>query len=205
MIQLVPPTPYDYMTARLQELVGRRTPWSRRLWSVGSITALREALEAAELFADGHSRQKSLGEVIQGARSAACADPGVGDAAFRDELRRVLDGGLGEQRERDRLAHMIDRSASGYLERWAAAMPGAAPTELEAAARSIASHMLDGGFSPAHLRAWLHATLAETPTLADLLTAAQAQVLKDPHPYEILVPFSQLSLEAGMELPHGWL
>lgn len=205
MIQHVPLTPYDYVTARLQEFVGRRTPWSRRLWSVGSITELREALEAAELFSDGHLRQKSMGEVIQAARNAACADPGVGDAAFRDELRRILDGGLRTQRERNRLAYMVDRSASGYLERWAAAMPVAAPTQLEAAARSIASHMLDGGFSMAHLRAWLRATLEDTSTLADLLTAAQAQLVKDPHPYEVLVPFSQLSLEAGMELPHGWL
>ena len=205
MIQAVPLSAYDYVSTRLQEFVARGTPWSRRLWSVGSLVELREALEAADLFADGHLRQQTFQEIRASARDTACADPGVGDGDLRNHLRRLLDRGLGTRRERDQLAHIIDRAAAGYLGRWGAEMVGAQPETLEAAARSIGSHLFDCGFSSAHLRVWLQATLAEVQTLPELLDAAEEQAGRDPHPYELLVPFSRLSLAADQELPAGWL
>ena len=42
-----------YVASRLLDYFGRRMPWQRRLWNVGSILALNETIEAAELVRRG--------------------------------------------------------------------------------------------------------------------------------------------------------
>lgn len=50
----------ERVATRLRDYFGRRTPWQRRLWNVGSVLALNETIEAAEQYREGHLRQGSL-------------------------------------------------------------------------------------------------------------------------------------------------
>ena len=88
----------------------------------------------------------------------------------------------------DELSHLIYRARDDYLDRWVSA-PTDVPVEF--AARAIASHLLDMGFSSTHLDRWLQRNRSSLATLPELAEEAATMVTEmRPRQFGVFVPCS---------------
>lgn len=188
----------------MAEFFTDRSPWNRRLWSVGSVLALDEVVEIAHHSVDGRVKPLALKEVRLHVRNTCCNDPGLGDSDFRRALSTALERSLGRPDEIDRLEHLVHRARTGYLDRWRSHATTTTSVELERAARSIASHLLDAELSPDRLQRWLSSQQAQFANLGDLLDSAIDQAGQPPKSYEIMIPFRRLP-GAPAIVPDGWM
>jgi hypothetical protein len=105
----------------------------------------------------------------------------------------------------DQLARDIEPK---YLARWATALRTiASRPRPERAARGIAAHLLDAGFSAEFLHRWWSFKLRHEPgikTLADIVDDAHALALQPTRQYKVLVAFSAFTKRTG-SMPSGWL
>lgn len=200
----VPTSPLDYIATRMAEFFSPSAPWNRRLWGVGSTLALDEVVESARHSLDGRVKPRALQEIRLQTRNTHCDDPGLGDPDFRRALSTALGRGLDKRDEIDRLEHLVRRANDGYLERWRSHAVDSSSVELERAARSIASHLLDAELSPNRLRGWLSNLRPQFSGVADLLDSASEQIAQPARTYEVMIPFARIP-GAPAVVPAGWM
>lgn len=159
------------LRARICELLESWQPWQRRLWDLGTVLALREAVEAADWVAR---------QVLSPAATHWYAheslvlrlgtDAAIGDGQVRRELNKIcrhpLKAGTRGQRSLSLLTDLVEND---YLRRWHALITSGSGFMVERAARCVASHMLDQGFHPDHLRHQIKARLDRNADAADLI------------------------------------
>lgn len=204
---LVPDATLEYCAARMSDFFGRRTPWQRRLWGVGSSLILQEVLEASEFRHQGHFTDETLKDLCRAAARQIGRDPGVGAGELRGDLCRSLtDGGLPDRHLERRLEHLAERSRQGYFQRLAGHIRGSSTIDAEWLARALASHLLDMGFSADHLHRWL-TQLVRGPspiTLVDLVNHAENVANTPPRVYTVVVPMARVP-RLGMAMPEHWI
>lgn len=143
------PTPTSLVHARLGEFFAHRSPWHRRLWSVGTVLAIQEVIEYAEACLNGAmANTEGLKYVTATAKREVERDPGA--APLKTEIVSCL-GQLDVASSskiplavRDELDQLVRRLEPEYLGNWCTA---ATEPPVEFAARALASHLLDLGFS----------------------------------------------------------
>jgi hypothetical protein len=197
------------VAARLLDFFNAKTPWHRGLWNPGLVLTLREILEASEAARRSVLTEEALSSSVDAARRRASLDPGVGDPPRLKALQTALQPKL----RFDGLDFLVLRRLTQeiqdtYLDRWAEAV-SAAKAELkpERAARSIASHLLDLGFSTDYLHRWWTYRLLHEPqecSLAEIVLEAHKLALKPPRSYEVLVAFDSVP-RTKSGLPVDWL
>ena len=138
------------------------------------------------------SNTEGLKFVVDTARRQAGRDPGVAHLASElDELLSQLEVTSPKNLRRDlrdELDHLARRARDDYLSRWVNA-PADVPVEF--AARAIASHLLDAGFSSTHLYRWLQANRSSLTALPELAEDAAAMVAEmRPRKFTVFVPCS---------------
>ena len=171
-----------------------RSPWNRKLWNIGLILTLSEVVEALEGYRVGVLSEQSLKYLLAHAQKAAGIDPGAGGPEERQLLQGALSskprlGGLGH--------HLIVRQEAAirpvYLARWAEVLRQEDRPGPERTALSIASHLLDIGYSSYYLYRWWKYRLFHEETqrpLADLVDDAQALALAPQMAFAVLAPVS---------------
>lgn len=180
-----------HVIARLLDFFADTTPWPRRLWDISSVLAIREATEAGDWVRDRVLGTAALGWYRHALERQLGPDRGLGDSILRRELTTLLRSDLApDSRERRRLVQMLPMITSGYLQRWALAVDSNQPPSPERLARTIATHLLDGGHSNGSLHRWAYA-LSKNPdvTIGDLLSEAAELADRDDQEFEVLVPF----------------
>ncbi|GAA4240583.1 hypothetical protein GCM10022254_65820 [Actinomadura meridiana] len=172
----------ELLKARICELLESWQPWQRRLWDLGTVLALREAVEAA----DWVSRHVlSQGSTSWYARESLLprlgTDPAIGDGQIRRHLNEVCKRPIraGSRGQRS-LGLLADRVEEGYLHRWHTLITAGSGYDVERAARCITSHMLDQGFHQDHLRREINGRLdadadADVRELVELFIELQAE------------------------------
>ena len=182
------------IAARILEFFGRRTPWHRGLWNLGLILTLRELLEASEAVNRQVLTPKALDVIKSTCRQILENEPdSVQDsriAALRSRLSRPLhyDGF-----EYHALRTLTDQVESSYLLRWAETLRTGGGKSAERAARSIAAHLLDRGFSADLLHQWWQFKIdhEETPkSLPEIVQDAQSLARKPLQAFRVLICFS---------------
>ena len=138
------------------------------------------------------SNTEGLKFVIETSRREAVRDPGVAHLTSElDELLSRLEVKSLKEVNRDlcdELGHLARRAQDDYLDRWVNA-PADVPVEF--AARAIASHLLDIGFSSTHLYRWLQSKRSSLTTLPQLAEEAAGMVATMwPRQFEVFVPCS---------------
>ena len=191
-LQAAQPDDLTILLARMRDYFALRTPWHRRLWTIGTVLGLREVQEYAEACLDGaHPTTEGLCYVAATARREASRDPGV--AHLRSELDPLLLQ-LSEVKSAQKIPpHSVDelealtrRAAQDYCARWRDNADG---TSAEFAARALASHALDTHLSADHLFRWLEATgpsLRSTAELAEEMDSMQDRM--HTRSYEVFIP-----------------
>lgn len=204
-----------HIVARLLEFFGPALHWNRSLWSIGTSLALSEVLEASEASRAGILGPDSINSAIGTATRLIARDSGISDS-HRELLQQALNPGGSKSHlryegldyrviERTRLE--IDQT---YLERWADAI-GQAAVGPERAARAIAAHLLDQGFSAGFMhRWWTYQVKYEQgqSSLADIVRRASARA-KEPHrQFDVMIAFPsrlESSSKKGFTVPRRWL
>ncbi|WP_182881423.1 hypothetical protein [Microbispora sp. H10949] len=164
------PTTSVVVNARVQELLESWRPWHRRLWDVGTVLALREAVEAADWVG---SHVLSQGSLAWYARESLLrrlkTDSALGDGQIRRHIHstclRPIRPGARSQRN---MALLSDLVADGYLRRWRDVLTSG-PVHVERSARCIASHLLDEGFHQDFLRQEIKSRLGAAAGSVDLI------------------------------------
>ena len=200
----------NLVLARLLDYFGRRTNWQRRLWNPGTVTVLRETLEAVDLLASGHLRPQTVSELARTAQRRSGPDLGLGSPATRSALTATLEE-LRKSPENRIARHQLDHLLTGippdYLARWRQILSDE-PEKLapEEASRVLAGHLLGLGFSPDHLHRWATWLLrGKNPaSLAEVFGKADEVARRQPRPWDVLVPFVALE-QHGQQMPAEWL
>ena len=192
-LQAPSPTGFELVCSRLCDFFAERAPWHRRLWSIGVVLGLHEVREYADDCMAGRAPStEGLRFAVETVRREVDRDPGVA------HLATELEGLLGKlavkspknvsRDARDELDHLVRRARDDYLGLWVEAR---ADTPVEFAARAIASHLLDTGFSSTHLYRWLQAARSSLAALPELAEAAVVMVAKmPPRQFGVFVPCS---------------
>lgn len=183
------------IAARLLDFFGRTTPWHRGLWNPGLILTLRELLEASEAVSDQILNRKAPNVIKSTCLQLLAGEPenvrGSRMTALRSRLSKSLDyDGL----EYHALRMLTDQVESAYLLHWADAFrTGDHGKSAERAARSIAAHLLDCGFSANYLHRWWQFRLRHEKTpksLSEILEDAQLLARRSYQAFSVLICFS---------------
>jgi hypothetical protein len=198
----------DQVSARLADFFNSGTQWHRRLWCVGISLVLEEVVEASEAVRYGTLSPEAFKFLCNSVMSVAGIDPGCGDEKQRHLLQQTLRSdlrflGVEYHTIREIAADIRDR----YLLRWADALAGPQPiTRPERLARSVASHLVDLGFSSEFLHRWWTYKSRYEPgarTLAELISDAHQLATRPRIRYSILVAFEKIPKTKGT--PLRWL
>lgn len=207
--------PFDqHVVARLFEFFGDRTPWTRRLWSVSTVLALRELLESVDAVAQGRLTDASVAWFSNRLKSLVGPDPGVGSS------RQTLNELLGKREpwksgghDYLRLREVTDIVSSDYLNQWAKALrqsescgdKGLAP---EAVASRISGYLLDAGFSFQFLHRWWKRKCAGDTNvfvrLSNIVDDAHLLAREPQRRFCALIAFAA-DIRLNPPLPAGWL
>lgn len=194
--------------ARLLEFFGDSTPWQRRLWSSSVSLALREVVEASHAVRFGILNEATLGALVEAAMALVGPDPGTGPDQRKQALQNSLKKGLvPEGVDYNAIKLAVEDLDSNYLERWANALGSAGPPSVERSARSIASHLLDSGFSARHLHRWCKYQLSNAAganSTPELARRAQALLNQPLHQFSVMVPFQGVP-RSKSGLPTNWI
>lgn len=176
---------------RILDYFARSVNWPRRLWGVGVFTTLREVLEGAKQVQRSVLSESAVNTIVEEAKGAVSKDPAV---AVRGE-RELLVTTLKENFKADGygsllLAEQVARLQPAYLSRWREVVSDAKRCSPERAARAIASHLLDIGFSAEYLHRWWSYRVRHasgTQDIAGILTEADDLCAAGESSYEVLV------------------
>ncbi len=143
---LLPNTEDQHVVARLLDFFGSGTPWQRRLWDIGTILALDEALEAGQAHSEGTLTEAALKDTCDSLIPLAGQDPGLGSRDDRKLVHLCLQEQIRPARHHRRLLEeLLSQLRPEYLSGWASALAGADRPRPERTARAVASHLLDLG------------------------------------------------------------
>lgn len=197
----------ELVVARLGEFFAEKSSWFRGLWDVGTVPALRELLELAEVTPAVVS-QEALDWYIDDVESALSKDGGVPRPRLL-EVRNLLKNKL-PPGAADLLQRLVEDIDEGYLDRWATAIDnrseGSGAISVERTARAIATHLLGKEFSSTYLHRWLGYRVKHDKqvwTLADLVREAEALAKEPTSSFVVLVPVNG-AIDTS-EAPSSWL
>jgi len=199
---------FDHVIARLFDFFSSATPWHRGLWDLGIVLTLKEILEASEAVDAGILSEGALKNLASTATALAGPDPGAGGDRQKKHLQETLRTSL-RYKSVDYLVirQMAEEIEENYLGRWSAALTRETDSfRPERTARSIASHLLDGGFSSDFLHRWLSSKVRRKglSELASIVTAAQMLISEKARSYRVMVAF-QGAPQNRSELPQNWV
>jgi hypothetical protein len=194
--------------ARLSNFFHRATPWQRDIWGIGSVLALEEVAEYADVLRSGAGlSDDGLKYAAASARREVVRDGGLGSEDVRSEiaalLERLSEDGKKKLQADDvlRLRHWAERCGDQYLARWGTVLGSNDPPGVELASRTVAAHLLDLGFSGNHLFSWLRAH--EDADLPELLANAQEMAAAGDRTWTVLIPM--LATPGKRMLSDRWL
>lgn len=199
----------QHVAARLLDFFDARTPWHRLLWNPGLALILRELRECSEARQAGALSADALQALCSTAMTLAGRDPGAGSNEQRRFLQETLKS---EFRFRGLDYRVIEHIASdidtNYLYRWCLALRNEnARPGPERAARCIAAHLLDAGFSPDFLHQWWTFGIKHetgTRSLDELVSDSHELAATARRRYEVLIAFERISRTRDI-FPVGWL
>lgn len=163
------------LARRMQEFCRPPTAWNRCLWGVSLQTTLRDVLEACEVRRHGILSDQSVVDLQHSAAIAVGVDVGAGIEKTRRQLQQLLSGKAvvtPGSLAAETTAICVEDLNNEYLKRWAVAVRrGVSDGLIERCARSVVSHLVDLGHSPAKISARIQEiALSETATAYDAET-----------------------------------
>lgn len=191
------------LVARLFDFFGRRTPWQRRLWMLGTCECLNEVVEFTEA-----SLQVGRGaELLLAYRRFLAGELGKDNglpSTLEEQTKCLIKKKDFTASDLPLLRSLSTDIAAQYVESWCERLRrGGWP--VERTARAIAAHLLDVGHSASGLHRWLRAVAANgAEDAADLADALDELGRRNPRRCEVMVLVRSLP-HPGISPPSNWL
>lgn len=204
---LNPVNPQDpEAVGRLLEFLSPNPPWYRSLWSIGLILGLSELHEACAALRGGMLSEAAVRKICSALVRKAGKDPTLTDQEKAYLRTQIKDVPKADGPAHHAVAEMAAFLEKDYIKRWERVVSGDAFT-IEHFARSIASHLLDVGFSAPHLHVFIKDRMnaSQRVSLAELCEELHGEISKSPHrQFQVLLAFSKPpKIAAGT--PKEWL
>ncbi|MCE0536595.1 hypothetical protein LWF15_13870 [Kineosporia rhizophila] len=194
-----------HVAVRLKEFYFASSPWQRRLWNAGTVGGLYEVLEASRWRNQNVLREAALLNFCHEMQRAVGQDRGVASGRLRRSVADELKSGAHyDTRHWRTLEQLVPHVADGYLKRWAEAVTSASPPGPERVARAVASHLLDRGYSMAHLHAGMRRHIEARSSLQDVFEDAMALDCCERRLYDVLLPFEVMPKETTARQQPNW-
>lgn len=198
------PVNYDeHFLARLGDFFGARTLWQRRLWSLGSVLALREVAEAAGAVQESVLSEAAFRDLVEEVLRQTSQDPAC--RPILPTLKACMTGAIADGSYRKHVVLQAVASLNPtYLSDWAGTLEREEKPGPERAARAVAAHLLDHGIHPEALMQWLNTASPtdSTPKAAALVSKAIELLATPERGFTILVPIR--TLPRGTARPDRW-
>lgn len=167
---------------------------------------LHELFEACNALRDGTLSEASVKRVCSALQRKAGRDPALTNEEKGHLRQQIASVPKADGPAHYAVAQIAALLEANYLQRWARVV--ATPTfTVEHFARSIASHMLDAGFSAKYVHALIksHITSNESVSLADICENLHAELTRSPlRSFEVLLAF-QRKPKLSQGTPTAWL
>lgn len=183
-------------------------PWTRRLWDVGSTLALEELWEAGVWQTKKVLSPAAVSWQRAELRRLVGPDLGLGDQELRREVNQLLTTGdlTDPSPGHRRLRHLIDHARSGYLQRWARALRDGKTVKPERLARTLASHLLDLGYTAPYLAThWVTELRRASPNAVDIVESAAALADAPETTFEVVLAFDTIPHASVAAQTDGWI
>lgn len=194
--------------ARLSELLAPNTRWQRSLWSVSSTFLIAELLDACSPPQSQTLSDASQRVILDACKKEIGKDPAI-PALEKGALNQHMNKPPNPSGSAfHALAQLRRRIDDDYLMRWAQLFQAGNGGSAERAARSIAMHLLDRGFSETYLSTWLSGksgTIVDDAGLAQLCVDAHDELASTkPKSFTLLFLF-RTPMPTQVGLPENWL
>ena len=204
-----------HVVARLLDFFHSKTPWQRGLWESGAVLTLREVLQASEAASAGVLSPATIHNVAGYAVELVGRDPAFGD----EQQKKILHGALRTDAKNGGIhfnsvdykivQNLADALGRDYLNHWSGFLRhGPGGIRPERAARAIASHLLDSGFSSDYLHRWWSYKIlhdGQTYSLYQLLEELHQILSRPPKLYELIVVFEHAPMPKPSAASSPWL
>jgi hypothetical protein len=196
------------IAARTTEFFAPHSPWHRSLWAVSLPLLMEELLEACGATQTGVLGEPSVKRLVALCKRVAGQDP-----AMETHERNTLNEALRDVPRLNGVAYYTveqlgKRVGSSYLRRWAGILEGRPAQAPERVARSLASYLLDVGFSQRFLHDWFVERFFKRDadqTLPEVLREADEEFAnRESQTFEVLLAF-KAPPQSASGYPAGWL
>lgn len=176
---------------RLLEFLSPTVPWNRSLWGIGLVLSMNELTEAISVQQAGTLSDASIRRVCSSLQLKMGKDPALTEretALLRQQIAQPPKLGGPSFHT---LTQMAEALSADYLRRWADVMSQQGAS-VELFARSVASHVLDCGFSPQYVRQRLKALVSSegAVTIAEIYEELHGLTTSmQPRSFNVLVAF----------------
>lgn len=181
-------------------------PWNRSLWSIGLVLGLHELHEACHVLRSGTLSDASVKRICSGLQRKAGRDPALSNEEKAHLRLQISSVPKADGPAHHAVAQVAELLEADYLRRWARVVAGPGFT-VEHFARSVASHVLDVGFSAHHLHALIknHVVSGNPVTLSDICEDLHVELARSPRrPFEVLLAFRKPP-RLAQGIPARWL
>jgi hypothetical protein len=196
----------DEVGARLLDFCGDGTPWYRRLWSVGTLVALEEVVEASQAVRDSVLTSGAFRTIRDAVKRVVGRDPALAGPT-KELVQKCLTGDLTAQGLDYRtVRHVLSELHEDYLGRWAdVALDKSRWPDAETTATSLVAHALDSGVSASYLRRWWVDRILNAEgdvSLREVISGIADLLTTDGSTFEILIPIegpvtTRISAQSG--------
>ena len=195
--------------ARVADLVGPGTRWSRSLWSVGTTFQIAELLDACSPPQAQTLSESSQKNILDACKRAVGSDPVIGVREKGQLIQYMAKVPSPSGSAFHCLKELSDRVDSDYMLRWARLFRAGGDTVgVERAARSISTYLLDLGFSDSHLSRWFKSKAAAIDGeagLASLCDDAHHELVAAGETTRTLLFVFHTPMSGGVRHPTDWL
>lgn len=195
-----------HVAVRLQDFFFETAPWQKRLWEAGTLSTLKELLDASYWHSRNVLSQGAVSWLSKELERLVGLDRGMGGRETKRKFATELATSVPyDSRHWRALEQLTIQAERHYLDRWRQAVDSAKPPGAERAARAIASLLLDTGYSMPFLHAWVGRHIKANGSLQDLIIDAEHLRCRKNQTFGVVIPFSAMPQVKVARAHESWL
>lgn len=195
-----------HVAVRLQDFFFETAPWQRRLWDAGTLSALKELLDASFWQSRNVLSPGSVSWLAKELEKIVGRDHGLGGREMKKKFTAELATSVPyDSRHWRTLQQLTIQAEKNYLGRWLDAVDSSTSPGAERTARAIAGHLLDSGFSMPFLHAWIGRHISAGSKLEELFHDAEILINQNIQKFETVIPFAVMPNIRVAEAHPRWL
>lgn len=195
-----------HVSARLQDFFFETAPWQRRLWDAGTLSALKELLDASFWQSQNVLSAGSVSWLATELERIVGRDHGLGGREMKKKFAAELATSVPyDSRHWRTLQQLTLQAEKNYLGRWLDAIDQPTAPGAERTARAIAGLLLDSGFSMPFLHSWIGRHISAASRLEEVFRDAEELRNQGLQEFEAVIPFALMPNMPVAEAHVRWL